>query len=255
MELLRHSTSKGNQEKWVKDGKCYKKDQFGYESISEVLVSTLESCIEGFSYADYYLSSEKKYSGCCYSELFNINGSEITLHRLLSQVVNTNVLYEEYENEDFLNMVEGILQSEYSISAHEYFGTICKLDSITLNDDRHTNNISFINRGSYFDFMPVYDNGASLLSDLRKYPLDGAINGYIPWVSSKPFNTNFMVQVYYFRDTPPLKINIDKFISILNKADKDLGNYIPFKIHCYKRAKQVLLHQLKVTEGVSWIRC
>ena len=40
-EKIAETSSKGNQEKWYDDGWWYKLDQFGYEALTETLVSRL----------------------------------------------------------------------------------------------------------------------------------------------------------------------------------------------------------------------
>ena len=40
-EKIAETSSKGNQEKWLENGKWYKLDQFGYEALSEVMTSRI----------------------------------------------------------------------------------------------------------------------------------------------------------------------------------------------------------------------
>ena len=40
-ERIAETSSKGNQEKWVEGNRWYKLDQFGYEALSETLISQL----------------------------------------------------------------------------------------------------------------------------------------------------------------------------------------------------------------------
>ena len=38
---IAETSSKGNQEKWLEDGRWYKLDQFGYEALAETFTSML----------------------------------------------------------------------------------------------------------------------------------------------------------------------------------------------------------------------
>ena len=40
-EKIAETSSKGNQEKWLDNGRWYKLDQFGYEALSETYISQL----------------------------------------------------------------------------------------------------------------------------------------------------------------------------------------------------------------------
>ena len=40
-EKIAETSSKGNQEKWYEGGRWYKLDQFGYEALTETLISRL----------------------------------------------------------------------------------------------------------------------------------------------------------------------------------------------------------------------
>lgn len=55
-----------------------------------------------------------------------------------------------------------------------YLNKLFTIDAFFLNEDRHTHNIAVLmNREGQFDYCPVFDNGAGLLSDCTlDYPLD-----------------------------------------------------------------------------------
>lgn len=46
-----------------------------------------------------------------------------------------------------------------------------------MNDDRHLNNIAVIEKNGKFDYCPIFDNGAGLLSNTQIYRMDIDPNG------------------------------------------------------------------------------
>ena len=61
-EKIAETSSKGNQEKWCDGGRWYKLDQFGYEALTETLISRLleRSSIEKdtpFRFTRYQMSA------------------------------------------------------------------------------------------------------------------------------------------------------------------------------------------------------
>lgn len=74
MNFIGEGTSKGNQNKFVKDGWFYKEGSLGYESISEALVSKFLSFVDGVEYIDYHLELVEKNGKsveCCKSKVYN----------------------------------------------------------------------------------------------------------------------------------------------------------------------------------------
>lgn len=251
--VLRQSTSGGVQKKFIENGYCYKIDRLGYESVSEVIISELESCIEGFKYIDYEFANINN-GHACKSKEYKVKGLEITLHRLLEEVVNCSVLYEDYDGVELLNRIEGILSVYHNYNPHRYFGKLIKLDAITLNSDRHTNNISFIRNNNTILPMPVYDNGAALLSDIKTYPLVIGRLSMVSKVMSKPFSNNFDEQLSYFEDVEPLRINYSKFEAKVLKALNKIDLYVPKSQQTYfKAALEVLFLRLKETKNKAWV--
>ena len=100
------TSSKGTQEKWLKDDYFYKRDFFGGEAEAEFLVSEfLKSCgIED------YVPYEKVGSDLCRSQNFiPEGGSFVTMFRLLQQ--------RGYTESD----IESSSASEKPISANSFF--------------------------------------------------------------------------------------------------------------------------------------
>ena len=77
----------------------------------------------------------------------------------------------------------------------EYLTLLFETDMLFLNDDRHLNNIAVIRKENKFDYCPLFDYGAGLLSNIRDYPLDIEAKGMIKNVVARPFNCNFVRQI------------------------------------------------------------
>ena len=78
-----------------------------------------------------------------------------------------------------------------------YLTSILELDCLTLNEDRHTNNLAVLRNEETktFRLCPIFDNGLSLLSDLNDYPLADDLYTCIERVKAKPFDSDHVEQV------------------------------------------------------------
>ena len=70
-----------------------------------------------------------------------------------------------------------------------------EIDALFLNDDRHLNNIAVIEQDGKFDYCPIFDQGAGLLSNTQLLPMDIAPKALIASQRARPFNTTFNRQV------------------------------------------------------------
>ena len=93
-QKIAETSSKGNQEKWLENGRWYKLDHFGYEALAEVLTSQLleYSTIERdspFSFVRYQMERlhvhGRERSGCSSANFLPANCSIITLSHLFKQ--------------------------------------------------------------------------------------------------------------------------------------------------------------------------
>ena len=51
----------------------------------------------------------------------------------------------------------------------QYLTLLFEIDALFLNDDRHLNNIAVLESGGKYDYCPIFDNGAGLLSNIDVY--------------------------------------------------------------------------------------
>lgn len=97
-EKIAETSSKGNQEKWfdVETNQWYKLDQFGYEALSESLISILleKSNIEKntpFTFVRYapvrVIVHNRERTGCVSENFLETGQSIITINHLLSRIL------------------------------------------------------------------------------------------------------------------------------------------------------------------------
>lgn len=253
------STSKGNQINWFKDNIYLKVDTLGYEGFAEALVSELlQFVISDYEFIDYYMCNiiedsevdTRVYSGCFSYNYLKNSESFISIYKILKMVdkrVETRL--KNLKGKDLVNYVVKSVKDVTGIDCTDYLGYTIKLDAITLNEDRHLNNINLVynSKVNTFRLAPIFDNGLSLLSDTHCYLMKGNTFKYMESVKSKPFSVNFSKQLSYF-NTDLLKIDYYRFLDSLEE-NKELFIY---KEH--KRAKDVILYRLKRMEGVLWQR-
>lgn len=231
-----NSYSRGNQRKWMLGNIFIKLDLLGYESTAEVLVSHLLEFTNISSYVQYKdceIFDDDKYLGSgCYSYDFRDGCNEVTAATLLKR--------------DFLPMsisYDDLLDYLYDfnkISHKRYIDQILCLDAITRNDDRHFNNISFLDKGGVLTAAPIFDNGGACMSDLNEYPLSNTFEVNYKSIKAKPFRLNFLEQLF---SPEPIMIDVDGFKSSVSVS----GRYS-------KRAYKTILWGLKETEGIAWLR-
>lgn len=209
-EKIAETSSKGNQEKWfdADTNHWYKLDQFGYEALSETLISILleDSNIEKdtpFTFVRYepvrLMVHNRERTGCV-SENFLMEGqSVITINHLLSRVLGYSL------KDKLLSLTSDKKRIAYLAEATkdctgldcfgEYITLLFEIDSLFLNDDRHLNNIAVLKTGNKYDYCPIFDNGAALLSDTRLSPMDIEPKALISLLRARPFNMSFTRQM------------------------------------------------------------
>ena len=222
---IAETSSKGNQQKWCENGIWYKLDQFGYEGLSETIVSeflmtsVLESSENPFTYVQYHLEKIQvnniKRTGCSSVNFLKEGQSIITINRLLTQHLGHPLRDELASMSSDKKRIQFIAEETARITEldmfPEYLTLMFEIDSLFLNGDRHLDNIAVLEKGGEFDYCPIFDNGAALLSDTRWYPLDIDPKGLIPLVSASPFGTTFNRQVKSAQSLYGRQLKISEF--------------------------------------------
>lgn len=207
-EKIAETSSKGNQEKWLDNGKWYKLDQFGYEALAETFTSMLleYSNIEKdtpFCFTRYrmerLLVHGRERTGCSSDNFLRARESIVTISHLLKQHFGgTLVDVLERLPSDKRRMMY-IAEATADITGlqefPQYLTLLFEIDALVLNDDRHLNNIAVISKNGRFDYCPIFDQGAGLLSNMMYFPMDIIPKSLIANVKARPFNTTFNRQI------------------------------------------------------------
>lgn len=86
-----------------------------------------------------------------------------------------------------------------------------EVDALFLNDDRHLNNIAVLEKNDRFDYCPIFDNGAGLLSNVQMAPMDIEPAALIRSAKARPFTTTFNRQVIHARNLFDPQLHMPKF--------------------------------------------
>ncbi|WP_373894729.1 hypothetical protein ACUL41_17475 [Virgibacillus natechei] len=207
------TSSKGDQAKWLVGDKWVKENTRGYENIAEYITSLVlqSSTIPSTSYVSYTPCLIEMPDGTvkesCYSKDFRGTLQEVTLERLFEAIFETtnDILNNERYSTD--NKFQLIMKKIYQFTglgvSHE-ISQMLAFDAFILNEDRHTNNILFLfdpNSGNW-KLAPIFDNGLSLLSNVKDYPPGTPISILKRQVKAKPFSTSFVKQLELFKGVP-----------------------------------------------------
>ena len=241
-EKVAETSSKGNQEKWYdKDtNKWYKLDQFGYEALTETLISKLleKSNIKSetpFCFAKYKMEKLNVHgrdrTGCSSENFLKDGQSIITLSHLFSRHLGMSL------KEKLERLPSDKKRIEYLANATavytglkefpQYLTLLFEIDALFINDDRHLNNIAIIEEKGKFDYCPVFDNGAGLLSNVQFSPMDIAPQGLIKDLVARPFNMSFTRQINTARSLYGSMLKMPKFTAkeIVNELQPLLEYY------------------------------
>lgn len=200
------TSSKGNQAKWFLDGWWYKADALGYEGLAEYTASKLlEKSTFSYGFASYQLEKiytpNRAYTGCKSQSFLNPGEELVTAEKLIRQYKGISIAasmarYPETKDRIVL-LVDTIEEITGLKQFGEYLSAVLAFDALVLNDDRHTHNLAVVKTadGAY-RYCPLFDYGASLLSDLFfTYPLECNVYDAIRQAQAKPFCRDFDEQL------------------------------------------------------------
>lgn len=214
-------SSKGNQMKWFQDGYWYKADQFGYESLAEVVVSHLleESSVENATQYEPVLIiyKDRKYRGCRSKNFRQEEEILVPLERLFRSHTTIGLakqLGRIASVKERIQYTEEIVRNITGLDEFgQYLATLLEMDAFFLNEDRHTNNISVLynKETDRYHVCPFYDMGLSLFADTKvDFPLEKDYFACKDAIVAKPFSRDFDEQ--------------------MDAANELFGSYLKFKI-------------------------
>lgn len=221
-EKVADTSSKGNQEKWQDKGRWYKLDQFGYEGLAETVISRLleYSNIEtdtAFHFVRYRMERINVHgrdrNGCSSADFLQPGESIITLSHLYKRTSRS--LKEALTRlPSDKQRIEWLAKETAAFTGLEmfpqYLTLLFEVDALFLNDDRHLNNIAVLEKEGRFDYCPIFDNGAGLLSNVQTAPMDIDPAALIRSAKARPFNTTFNRQVIHARNLFGSQLQIPK---------------------------------------------
>lgn len=201
-------SSKGNQLKWENNGLWYKADYCGYEGLSEYVISNLLA-YSNLSEEEYvkYEPEQIKYKNTIYNGVKSNNFLRkdwqiITVERLYKNFTGESLYQKTWKIDGseerlqfFVNQIERVTGLR---GFGKYIDIVFTIDAMFLNEDRHMHNIAVLmNQKGEYDFCPIFDNGAGLLSDTRMdYPLGSDIFEAIDSVEAKTICSDFDEQLF-----------------------------------------------------------
>ena len=207
-DRITETSSKGNQEKWLDNGRWYKLDLFGYEGLAETVSSSLlaKTNMEslGFRYVTYRMERlevhRKTRNGCSSANFLRPGESILTLSDLFRKGVGPDWQRETRRLPNLQSHVRWMTEQVQRLTCLDRFGIyltlLFEVDMLFGNEDRHLNNIAVLRRGEEFDYCPIFDFGAGLLSNVRDYPMDIEPKALLHQLRARPLNTLFARQVH-----------------------------------------------------------
>jgi len=223
-EKIAKTSSKGNQEKWLDGGTWYKLDQFGYEALAEVFTSMLleYSNIETdtpFRFTRYRMERlhvhGRERIGCSSDHFLKAGESIVTINHLFKQHLGHSPsdalqrLSSDKKRMAYLAETTGDITGLNCFP--QYLTLLFEIDGLVLNDDRHLNNIAVISKGEAFDYCPIFDQGAGLLSNVMYAPMHIIPKTLISSAQARPFNTTFNRQIKTMQSLYKKQLYIPKF--------------------------------------------
>lgn len=200
-------SSKGNQLKWCDGEVWYKADYSGYEGFAEYVISHLlkKTSLTDKEFVLYDIEEIKYrtqiFKGCKSKSFLQYDWQIITLERLFQSFMGESLnrcIYKIREYDDRLKFIVGQTERITGLrNFGEYMSKLLTIDSFFMNEDRHTHNIAVLmNSIGEYEYCPIFDNGAALLSDTTMdYPLDIDVYELEKNVKSKTFCQDFDEQL------------------------------------------------------------
>lgn len=223
-EIIAETSSKGNQEKWLDQGKWYKLDQFGYEALAETFTSMLleYSNIERetpFTFTRYQMERlqvhGRERTGCSSDNFLGTGESIVTISHLFRQYLGSSLADKLSRLSSDRKRMAYLAEATAEITGLEefpqYLTLLFEIDALVLNDDRHLNNIAVIARGSKFAYCPIFDQGAGLLSNTMYCPMNIIPKTLIADAQARPFRTTFNRQIRTMQGMYGKQLNMPRF--------------------------------------------
>lgn len=172
--VMVQGSSRGTQPKYYEDGYWYKLNNLGYEGYAEYLVSKILECSNVNDFVRYEPCVVNGRSGCRSKSFIEGNEAFLSFQRLY-ELFTGESLQDKIrllsEVHDRIGFVVDFIMENTGLDCSGYLSQILTLDMLTLNTDRHFNNLGLIVDSSVgiYKAAPIFDNGNSLLSDWERF--------------------------------------------------------------------------------------
>lgn len=225
-DKVAETSSKGNQEKWFdqETNRWFKLDQFGYEALSETVISALleYSNIEKdfpFRFVRYRMEKllvhGRERNGCSSENFLKSGQNVITLSHLFKQESHTTLADILGKLPSDKQRIAWLAEKTAELTGldqfPQYLTLLFEVDALFLNEDRHLNNIAVLLQNGSYDYCPIFDNGAALLSNTQIYQMEIDPRAHIKTVRARPFNTTFNRQIIAARNQFGAQLQMPKF--------------------------------------------
>ncbi len=196
--VMVQGSSKGTQPKYYENGYWYKVNNVGYENIAEYLISVLLKHSNVKSYVDYEPCMINGRPGCRSKNFLKPNESFLSFQRLYELYTGESLQEKMLTISDAagrIDFVKGFVENCTGFDCSTYLSQILTLDALTLNTDRHFNNLGIIVNSQTGEYRnaPVFDNGNALLSDWEKFS-EETIEENLDRVYGQPFSSSLGMQ-------------------------------------------------------------
>lgn len=254
LRMENRQSSKGNQQKWLKEGCWYKADYTGYEGLTEYMVSHLlqKSSLKKEEYTLYDTELIKykatQFHGCKSEDFLPQGWNLITLERLFQNMYGESLNRSIYDIRSYENRLEFIVNQTIRMTDLEEFGIymskLLTIDAMFLNEDRHTHNIAVLmDDVGNFHYCPFFDHGAGLLSDtMMDYPMGRDIDEVMKEVEAKTFCRSFEEQLEVAEKLYGTNVKFDFSINDIENLLNEEQNY---KREEKERVRQILAWQIR----------
>ena len=174
---IAETSSKGNQEKWLADGRWYKLDLFGYEGLAETVTSALLAQTNtgalGFRYVTYRMERLEVHdhtrNGCSSANFLRPGEAILPLAELLRKGVGPDWQTAVNRLPNLQSRLAWLVEQVERLTGLDRFGTyltlLFEVDMLFGNEDRHLNNFGLLRNSEtleWLGFAPIYDSGSSL---------------------------------------------------------------------------------------------
>lgn len=200
-------SSEGTQLKFFCDGYWYKQD-VSREGIVEYLVSKLLTFTTLLP-TDYVLYEYGKINGKsgCRSKSFTSSVKRLItfnqIHLRLTGIRLSNKMEDYNDMDSKIKYVLDFFQTYLNVDVYPYLQRVFTLDLITLNEDRHFNNLALLIdttdiENPKYTSAPIFDNGKSLLNGSVGYKPAFSLEENVRRVIAKPFSGSHRKMFDYF---------------------------------------------------------